>query len=144
MTSCSTFLGTFFCHFWARLHPLSHPPQPNRALPSRTEFCDKTSPQGRTLPYCTGSYRFPGADYRRFHRVHAPGLKLTSGLCLFFSLASDANYKCIRWWVDWSWAQVVVLWNAMFPIHWFICGGSPQYQNWPSQIDFPKGFDFVE
>ncbi len=26
----------------------------------------------------------------------------------------------------------------MFPIHWLICGGPPQYQNWPPQIDFPK------
>ncbi len=41
------------------------------------------------------------------------------------------------WWVDWSWAQVVLLWDAMFPIHWFICGDPPQYQNWQPQIDFP-------
>ncbi len=29
--------------------------------------------------------------YRRFHRSHAPGPKLTSGLCLFISLVSGAS-----------------------------------------------------
>ncbi len=28
--------------------------------------------------------------------------------------------------------------KSVFPIHWFICGGPPQYQNWPPQIDFFK------
>ncbi len=35
-------------------------------------------------------------------------------------------------------------WIDMFPLHWFICGGPPKYNNWLPQIDFPKGFDFVE
>lgn len=26
-------------------------------------------------------------------------------------------------------------WLPMFPIHWFICGGPPQYQQWLPQID---------
>ncbi len=28
----------------------------------------------------------------------------------------------------------------VFPIHWVICCDPSQYQNWPPQIDFPKGF----
>ncbi len=34
--------------------------------------------------------------------------------------------------------------NPVFPIHWFISSSPPQYQNWPQQIDFTKGFAFVE
>ncbi len=29
-------------------------------------------------------------------------------------------------------------WIGVFPIHWLICGGPPQYQNWLPQIDFQR------
>ncbi len=49
----------------------------------------------------------------RFHRAHAPGLKLTSGLCLYIGQVSGAGYKHS------SSDAVVVLWDV-FHIHTFI------------------------
>ncbi len=52
--------------------------------------------------------------YRWFHRTHAPGLKLTSGLCLLIGLFMPPPTKAVKVW-------------DVFPIHLFICGGPPDH-----------------
>ncbi len=70
--------------------------------------------------------------YKRFHRAHAPGPKVTSGLCLYILVAPATNTVKVM-------SNEVVLrllccGMCFTYIHLFICGDPPQYQNFSKRL----------